>query len=229
MKKFRLIPLLALVMLFSCKKDSDDNNRSNVQVINASVNSGAIDVMTPAYPLAQNVAYGLSSGYQNVPSGSNLNATVNITGNPTVWASGGINLTSGQNYTIIASDYVNAMKVGILLDDLAPPPAGQSKVRFFHLSKTTPPVDIQVGSTTVFSQRSFNDYLNNSLFGNFTNLTVPGGVPVNVSAYVYGAGGLLYTLPSVTFQPGKIYTLVLIGELGGSGNTGLRFELYYNN
>jgi hypothetical protein len=228
MKNFRLIALLAVVMLFSCKKNSDDNDRSNVQVINASVNSGAIDVMTPTYPLAQNVAYGFSSGYQNVPSGMNLNATVNITGNPTVWASGGINLTSGQNYTIIASDYVNAMKVGILLDDLTPPPAGQSKIRFFHLSKTTPPVDIQIGSTTVFTQRSFNDYLSNSQLGNFTNLTVPGGVPVNISAYVYGAGGLLYTLPSVTFQPGKIYTLVLIGELGGTGNSDLRCVLVYN-
>lgn len=228
MKKFRIIPLLASLIFFSCKKNSDDSNRSNVQVINASVNSGAIDVMTPGYPLAQNVAYGLSSGYNNVPSGMNLNATVNLTGNPTVWASGGINLSDGQSYTLLASDYVSSMKVGIVLDDLAAPPAGQSKLRFFHLSKNAPTVDIRIGATTVFSQRFFNDYLNNSGLAGFANLTVPGGAPVDVSVYVYGAGGLLYTLPAITFQTGKIYTLALIGELGAPGNAALRCVLYNN-
>ncbi len=229
MQRMRLFLTLGLILfLFSCKKNNDDTNGSNVQVINACVSSGSIDVMTASFPLAQNVAYGTASGYQNVPSGSSLNASVNITGSATVWASGLINLVEDKSYTMVASDNVTTMQVGIVEDDLTAPASGQSKLRFLHLSRNAPPVNIEVGGVTLFTQRSYNDYLANSGLASFTGYTVPSGAPVNVSVYVYGVGALLYTLPSAGLQVGRIYTLALIGEPGGSGNASLRCVLLNN-
>lgn len=206
--------LAAIVGVVSCNTKNDNTTLpvSSFGVVNASPDSGNIDVYVGGSVAAQNFVYGSDTGYfainpgtyslQVAPSGtSNFVINSNITFNP------------ATNYSVFTIDSASA----VVTDSFTVPSTDSVLVRFFHFSPNAPAVDVAVaGGSTWFSNRTFNDQAANTGYQSF--VTIPAGT-YNLEVRAAGTSTVVLPLPSVSLLGGKVYTLYARGIVGATGTT----------
>ncbi len=222
----KMMSLLALsiVLISSCSKDDDPvpTPTAKVLVAHASPNAPGVDLLVD--DTKQNTAaltFPANTGYLTVNAGTR-NIKINVSGTSTTVINANVNFEANKNYSVFAVDSVSKISAIVLGDDLTAPASGQAHVRFVHLSPNAPAVDIAVASSgaVVFGNRAFKSATA------FTPLAA--GV-YNLDVRVAGTATVALTLPAITLQAGKIYTVFAKGFLGGTGAQALGAEIIANN
>jgi hypothetical protein len=124
-------------------------------------------------------------------------------------------------YTVFAADRVANIGPVVLVDDLTPPAAGKTHVRFVHLSPDAPAVDIAVanGGPVLFPNVSFK--------GSTAFTPVASGT-YDLEVRVAGTNTVALSLPGVTLAEGRIVTVYAKGLLSGTGDQSLGAGLITN-
>lgn len=227
MKK-NVLGFLLLFSLGACDKDEATVEIAKINVVHASPDAPGVDLLIDdTRRNAPALTYPNATGYFITNSGSRI-IKVNASGTNTTVATATVTLTRDKNYSIFA--YNQLAQIGLLMvqDDLTPPTGAQSHIRFFHLSPDAPAVTVGTLSggvfSPVFSNRGFETQATASENQQFT--PVPAGV---YTFDVRVAGNSVLTIPDITLQAGKIYTVFARGLVAGTGEQALGAQVITHN
>ncbi len=215
-----VVAVVALTTLSSCEKE-ETKTYANVLVTHASPDAPGVDLLVDGSKQNSSaLGFPANTGYLKVESGSR-NIKVNVTGTSTTVINADLNLAADNNYSVFAVDSVSKISAVVLTDDLTAPAAGKAHVRFVHLSPNAPAVDVAVASSgaVVFGNKAFKEY---------TAFTPLDAGNYNLDVRVAGTSTVALTLPTITLEAGKIYTVFAKGFLGGSGAQALGAEIIVN-
>jgi hypothetical protein len=233
----KILSSMALSMLLfslnSCDKNDDDGpaEPARFMVVHSSPGSPAVELyLDDVKASAAAIPFGTASGYNSI-AGKQYNVKFAAVNTINPLAETTINLDAGRQYSIFAYDTLlnNKIKIFSLQDDLSAPAAGKAKVRFIHLSPGTnsPNVDILANNTVVFPNRSFADNVKDGSKANFVAMDA-GTYTLDVKLAGSSLPSIL-TVPGVSIEAGKVYTIVAKGRVDGSGETALATQLIVNN
>lgn len=225
---FSSMLLVASVLFVSSCKDDDTEEmatptaNAKVLVTHASPDAPGVDLLidnTKQNSSALN--FPDNTGYIAKAAGTR-NIKVNVSGTSTTVINADLMLEANKNYSVFAVDSVSKISAIVLADDLTAPASGKAHVRFVHLSPNAPAVDICVASSgaVVFGNKAFKDA---------TAFTPLDAGNYNLDVRVAGTSTVALTLPTITLQAGKIYTVFAKGFLGGTGAQALGAQIIVNN
>ncbi len=223
---FLIASIVVLGTSCSKDKDNDDKTTAKVMVVHASPDAPNVDVyVNGAKSAITNLAFGSNSAYATLNTG-NTNFKVAPTGTTNYVIDASANLEANKSYSVWAVNRVSNISAAVTVDDLTTPATGKAHIRFIHLSPDAPAVDILANGGAVFTNRSFADVTTNASVANFT--------PVDAGTYkldvrVNGTTTIALSVPGVSLQSGKIYTIYAKGLLAGTGNQALGAQIIMNN
>jgi hypothetical protein len=159
MKALQYLSIFAISAMFvSCAKDPAPFEQLGSAVfIHASPGTGALqvtrDTITSAPFTLSSVGYGANSTYLGVPVGSRRFRVWQTTAPTTFIVDRTDNFNLKDMYTYVLYDTINPTtsrtSVLRLKDDLTPPATGRVHVRFLHLARNAPTVDVTLLRTSV--------------------------------------------------------------------------------
>lgn len=193
---------------------------SGVMFVHASPDAPPVDIRLGLLPAARDLPFPGNTPYRFTLSGAR-NIRVNVADTRTTVIEARPTLARNTFYTVFAANRVANIEPVVLVDDLTPPAAGNTHVRFVHLSPDAPAVDIAVanGGPVLFPNVSFK--------GSTSFTPVPGGT-YDLEVRVAGTSTVALSLPGVRLESGRIYTVFAKGLLSGSGDQALGAGLITN-
>ena len=199
--------IFTLLSTTSCSKD---DNIAKVLVTHASPDAPGVDLLIDNSKVNTSaLTFPNSTGYLDVESGVR-NVKVNAAGTSTSVINADVTLVEDKNYSIFAVNTLAKIEAIVLEDNLTAPAAGKAHVRFGHLSPDAPAVDIAVkGGAVVFPNAKFKD---------FTAFTPLDAGTYNLDVRVAGTTTVALSIPPITLEAGKIYTVFARGFLGAGTN-----------
>lgn len=219
--------LLSSLSLVSCKKEKKEEAR--VLVTHASPDAPGVDLLVDNQKVnATALTFPNNIGYLTIAAGTR-NIKVNAAGTSTTVINADITFMKDKSYSLFAFNPLASISAILVADDLTTPAAGKAHIRFFHLSPGAPAVTVGVLSgetfTPVFSNRAFETQASATANQAFT--------PVAAGTYTFdvrvaGTNTSVLTVPGVTLQAGKIYTVFARGIVGNS-TTPLGASIIANN
>jgi hypothetical protein len=226
--KYIFIALTLSGLLISCDKDETPQSTSSVNVIHASPDAPGVDLLVDNLKV-NTVALNFpdATGYLKVVAGTR-NIKVNATGTSTSVINANLTFSADKFYSVYAYNLLASIGAFLVEDNLSIPAAGQSHIRFFHLSPDAPVVTVGILSgttfTPVFANRSFETQATASANQSFT--------PVAAGTYtidVQASGASVLTLSNIVLQAGKIYTVFAKGLVSGTGSQALGAQIVTHN
>lgn len=229
LRKFFMLSIaaVALFAFTACSEDEDNNMvtptptaKASVKVIHASPDAPGVDLLVDNTVAGTNLTFPNNTGYLEVNAGTR-NVKVNATGTSTTVIEANLNLMENKNYSVFAVNALSSIEPLVLEDDLTNPASGKAHVRFVHLSPDAPAVNITLTDGTI-------------VFGNVAFKGSIGFTPLDAGTYdlqVRDAAtntAVVLSLPNITLQAGKIYTVFAKGFLAGSGAQTLGAEIIVN-
>ena len=223
----RLVAIIAIAIFSLAGCNSDDSNplapvatpQGRVMAVHASPDAPAVDLLVDGVVGKSGLTFPNNTGYLGVAAGTR-NLKVNVAGSTTTVINANLPVTGGTSYTVFAGDVVANIGGIVLTDDLTPPAAGKSHVRFVHLSPDAPAVDVAVqGGPVLFANKAFKQY---------SAFTPVDAGTYNLEVRLAGTNTVALPLNGVSFEPGKIYTVFAKGLVGGSGAQALGAQIIVN-
>lgn len=236
-KSYLLIVFSIGFVLFvdsGCIKKDPESKIAQVLLVPLSPNATAVDFSINGTLFATTVNYSTTTGtirytlpYYTVEPKAGSIIAYNLTGTPTVLASGTKDLEDEKVYSTFLIDSASKAKVAIVNDDLSDPTPGKVKIRFFHFSANTVPLDVSIQGSTgkLFTNRSFNDQAGNAEREKF--------IEIDAGTYTFlftnaSTGATVYTTSAQTLLPDRIYTIAVRGFTGGAGTVAIGAWVYPN-
>ena len=144
MKRVLLVATMSLFAL------SAFGQSARIRVVHASPDAPAVDVFVNGSKVFENLPFREYTDYQPISAGT-YNVQVKLTGTDTTVLQASPALSSGTDYTVIATGYANPGKnpgldVILLTDNNALPADGGVKLRVVHAAPGAPNVDVYVTS-----------------------------------------------------------------------------------
>ena len=102
-----------------------------------------LEVLVNSTSVASNVAYGTSTGYQSVKSGSQQ-VVIEPSGTSTALLTQSISFSSGTDTTVIASNFSSNIAALVLSDDNSAPASGDFKIRIVNSAPGLGPADVYI-------------------------------------------------------------------------------------
>lgn len=220
---------------------NDVNNQNDARVLVTHAVSDAppvnLVINNGATPAASGLTYGNSTGYLNVPvapSPTNVKVTVPSLNNAAV-VDANVPLEARVSYSAFATGRATstppAVAPIVVVDNLTAPATGKAHVRFFHFASGVPAVTVGTGTGTafqaVFLNRAQDTQASATANQNFT--------PVDAGTYTFEvrvpslSNAVALTVPNITLQNGKIYTIYASGVLNGTGINAVRATVITHN
>ncbi|WP_066368279.1 DUF4397 domain-containing protein [Neobacillus fumarioli] len=113
-----------------------------------------------------------------------------------------VTIEPGKSYTLTTINHVKRINL-LIFENLPDVPAGESKVRFIHLSPDTGNLDIAVKNRDVIfpniTYKQATDYLG------LTPMTV------DLEARAAGSKNIILSMPKLQFKANESYTIVFVG------------------
>lgn len=181
---------------------------AKVRVIHASPDAPAVDVLVDGGRAITNLAFGEVAGYVDLPAGTHAVAVVpaGAAADAAVIQTN-LELAAGKAYSVLATGRLAEISPVVLSDDRGGPDS-TARVRFAHLSPDAPAVDIAVaGGPVLFSNVPFREAA--------AYLDAPAGT-LDLEARLAGTDTVALSVPNVTLEAGKVYTILAIGLAGGT-------------
>ncbi len=202
--------------IFSVDDPEGNSGDARVRVVHASPDAPAVDVLVDDSAVFTNAPFEGITDFVSVPAGTYNVKVVPAGATSPVVIEDDLELMGGTDYTVIATDLLSMITPIILTADGGTPVAGNAWVRFFHGSPDAPAVDIAVTGGPVLLQ--------NVAFQQSTAyLPVEAGT-YDLEARVAGTQDVALSLPGVTLEDGKVYTVYATGLLA---DVGALEELYF--
>lgn len=193
---------------------------AKVLVVHASPDAPGVDLLVDDQLAGANLEFSKNTGYLEVPAGTR-NVKVNVSNTTTTVIEANLDLLTDGAYTVFAIDSVSNISALVLQDDLTAPAAGNAHARFVHLSPNAPAVDITLtDGTVVFGNTAFTE---NTAFTPLLATTY------DLQVRLAGTNTVVLSLPGITLENGKIYTVFAKGFVGGAGSQALGAEIIVNN
>jgi len=194
-------------------KEAEKRDQALVRVIYAVPGGAAGDVFadnTKAFP---GVAYKTVTPYREL-SDDRHDFRLRPSGQDAVppLAEKSENVSGGKHYTIIAlptDATAKEVTLKLVTDNLVPPPAGTAKVRLIHASP-------DAGEVDVYPKGKDKALFSGVNFKSETSYTEVDPMSVTLEVRPEGKKDVLLTVPNVTFEAGKLYTIVLAGKAKGA-------------
>lgn len=220
--------------LSGCIKKDPESQIAQVLLVPLSPNATAVDFSINGTLYATTVNYSTTTGtvrytlpYYTIEPKSGAVVAYNFTGQPSVMASVTKDMSEDKVYSTFLIDSVSKAKAVIVNDDLSDPTPGKVKIRFFHFSANTVPLDVVIQGTTskLFANRSFNDQGTNAAAEKF--------IEIDPGTYTFlfnnaGTGANVYTTSAQSLLPDRIYTIAARGFTGGTGTQAIGAWVYPN-
>lgn len=111
--------------------------------MNAVPDESNLEVLVNSTSVANNVAYGTSTGYQTVKSGSQQ-VVIEPSGSSTALLTQSISFSSGTDTTVIASNFSSNIDALVLADDNSAPASGDFKLRIVNSAPGLGPADVYI-------------------------------------------------------------------------------------
>lgn len=225
---YTIISLFLALSLFACDKDEAPQATASVKIIHASPDAPGVDLLVDNVKVNMTALnFPEATGYVKVLVGTR-NVKVNATGTTNSVINANLTFVADKYYSVFAYNQLASIGAFMVEDNLTLPAAGQSHIRFFHLSPNAPTVTVGTLSgttfTPVFSNRSFETPATASANQNFS--PVPSGT---YTFDVQANGSSVLNLPNIVLQAGKIYTVFAKGLVGGTGSQALGAQIVLHN
>ena len=227
-KKFSFAILVTgfALSLMSVFNGCDENtvtpptSKSRTTITHASPNAPNVDILVGDNVIATNVAYPSTLPYTELNTGNNR-IRIRPTGTTTAVIDATLFFEESKSYSIFAIDSVSKISALFLTDDLTAPGSGNANVRFIHLSPNAPAVDVAVtGGSTLFPDYEFKE---------FSSFRPVGAGTYNLEVRLANQPIVVLSLPNITFEAGKIYTVYARGFAGATGTQALGAGIINNN
>jgi len=226
--------IIAVILLSGCVKKDPISSIAQVLLVPLSPNAPSVDFSIKGALTATTVGYSTTTGsvrytlpYYTITPSASTTVAYNLTGTSNALASVTKDIAEDNVYSTFLIDSVGKAKAVIVSDDLTEPNPGKIKIRFFHFSPNTVPMDVVIsGATTkLFAGRSFNDQATNASFEKF--------IEIDPGTYTFqflnaSTGVVLYTTTAQTLLTERIYTLAARGFTGGTGTQAIGAWVYPN-
>lgn len=215
-----------LMIVSGCKKP-DANVR--ILFVHAVPGIPAVDFYLQGNIEASNINFGENTSYFPVSadSKSSFIAEVKYSGSTdNVATVFNPELIDGKSYSMFIFGDPLAIEKELFLEDYTAPAAGDSKVRFIHLAADAPALDVVAnGFKVVTNKEYYGDNQFNGATG-FQNVTTGS---YTIELRLNSDGTTILTMPNVSFNEGKVYTLIAMGLIGGAGDQALRLVIIEND
>jgi hypothetical protein len=230
MNKILLSLSVATVFMFGACSKSDDNPppvtpMAKVMFVNATRTADTVraEVNDTAVVGATALPYVGNTPYITFSTGSKMIAFIYKDGAPLTDTT--VNLAGNVAYSAFSTGILQDPGILVTVDDLATPAAGHAKVRFINLSTDVDAYNAYVGSS---DSASLNGNTNFRGVGSFKQY--PAGThDIVVERIKIGGPPDVETKPAFTLTAGKIYTVILTGNMGLSGTSARKVTVIANN
>jgi hypothetical protein len=145
----RLLQLMALCAGLLClgtillSVGCGGGGATRFRVMNAVPDESNLDVLVDGTTVASYVAYGTSTSYQSVKSGSRP-VQFEPSGTTTSLLQQSVSFASGSDTTIIASNFSSSIGALVLTDDNSAPSSGDCKLRVVNAAPGLGPADVYI-------------------------------------------------------------------------------------
>ena len=201
-----------LATVVACSDDDENSvagpaaGNANIRVIHASYDAPAVDILVDNAVGINALAFGQSSGYAQVASGTRNIQVVPDGATTPVVIEADLALVDGADYTVFAVGELDSI-TAVFDDDLRAPVANKAKVRFVHAVPDAPAVDVKLNSGT-----------GPSLFTGQAFKGISGYQQVDGGAYTFavtanGSTAEVALYNPITVQNGTVYTVLAHGTL----------------
>lgn len=203
-----------IVTLVSCKRDAGYTDSGAFNFLNASINAPKLDVFVDGSLYATKVAFPTLSNtffipVEGVPP---IFRFAPSEGTQTIAYYGSIsngNLKNNTNYTIIATDSIDKVKLSFVNDTLVTPEVGYCRVRYFQLAadyKDT--VNFLIDTFKIAQRRLFNDQASNTALHAFKVMKAG-----KYNLYLKkNDGTVIKSTTDIVLNPQKNYTIITKGS-----------------
>ena len=188
--------------------------KTRFQFVNAVPDVSNLDVLIDSTTVSSNVAYGTTTGYQTVKSGSHQ-VQLDASGNTTSLLQQTISFGSGSDTTIIASNFSSSIGTVVLNDDNSAPASGDFKLRLVNASPGLGPADVYIVTpgTDIFT---VSPTLSNLAFESATSYQSLAAGSYEIELTPVGQKFVAIDTGSLSFSSGQVRTFVgLNGQSGG--------------
>jgi len=198
----------------------DVNSPTSLQVIHASPDAPAVDILVDGAVLVPGLAFPEATGFVETPAGT-YNVAVTVAGNPGAIAIGPVDLDleAGVRYSVLAVGELVAIEPLILEDDPRRV-ATNAKVRIVHASPTAMDVDIYVTAVGADINAETPTLENIPFKANTGYLALPAG-DYDVTVTPTGTKTAAIGPATISIADGGIYTAVARDPLPGAAEFGL--------
>jgi hypothetical protein len=181
--------------------------------MNAVPDESNLDVLVDTATVASDLAYGTSSGYQAVKSGSHQ-VQIDPSGTTNSLLQGSVSFASGSDTTIVASNFSFSIETLVLSDDNSAPSSGDFKIRVVNAAPGLGPADVYIVAPGT-SLNTVSPTLSNLAFDSvFSYQSLTAGnyeivlTPVGQKFVAIDTG-------SLTFSGGQVRTFVGLNSQSG--------------
>ena len=198
----------------------DVDTPTSLQVIHASPDAPAVDVLVDGGVLVPGLAFPEATGFVETPAGT-YDVAVTVAGNPGSIAIGPVDLdlAAGVRYSVLAVGELAAIEPLILTDDPRRV-ATNAKVRIVHASPTAMDVDIYVTAVGADINAETPTLENVAFKANTGYLALPAG-DYDVTVTPTGTKTAAIGPATISVSDGGIYTAVARDPLPGATEFGL--------
>jgi hypothetical protein len=198
----------------------DIDTPTSLQVIHASPDAPAVDVVVDGGVLVPGLAFPTATGFVETPAGT-YTVAVTVAGNPGAVAIGPVDLdlAAGIRYSVLAVGELAAIEPLILTDDPRRV-ATNAKVRIVHASPSAMDVDIYVTAVGADINAETPTLENIAFKDNTGYLALPAG-DYDVTVTPTGTKTAAIGPATISVSDGGIYTAVARDPLPGAAELGL--------
>lgn len=133
---------MAAAFLLAAGCGSGGSN-TKIRVMNAAPGEASLEVLLSSASISSGITYGTASGYVSEAAGSPT-LVIEPTGSTTALINESITITSGTQYTIVATGYPPNLNLVQFTDNNAAPPSGDVNLRLINSSPSLGTADVYV-------------------------------------------------------------------------------------
>jgi len=181
--------------------------------MNAVPDESNLEVLVNGTSVSNNVAYGTSTGYQSVKSGSQQ-VVMEPSGSSTALVTQSVSFSSGTDTTIVASNFSSNISALVLTDDNSAPTSGDFKLRIVNDAPGLGPADVYIVAAGT-NLNSVSPDLSNVAFGSASGYQSVVAGSYEVVLTPVGQKTAAVNTGAITFSASQVRTFVGLNSQSG--------------
>jgi Domain of unknown function (DUF4397) len=190
--------------------------QAQLRVMNASPGQPELNVLVDGTNIAGNLAYGASSGYKSINSGSRR-IQIEPAGSSTAIVDQTLSFGSDTSSTMLVDNYSSSVQSVLFADDTSSPASGNFRIRAINASPSTGAVDVYVVESGS-SLAGASPLATSLAFGSASNYEGLAAGTYNIY-FTQPGTTFSYIVTSADFSAGQVRSIVSLNNLAGGYTT----------